>query len=627
MVHDRYLYDVDRGAYTVDRFLEDVDRRYGGVDSVLLWHTYPNLGIDDRNQYEMFRDLPGGPTAVKEMVEDFHRHHVRVFFPVMLWDQGTRDEGRPDWEAIAAEMKEVDADGINGDTTTGLPRIFAETAESLHHPIVFEPELGLGSDEMLAYNYSSWGYWHDQFAPSVSRYKWLEPTHMVHLCARWSHDHTDDLQEAFFNGIGFESWENVWGIWNQFTPRDAEALRRVAMVERRFATMLTSAQWEPYTPTLEYGVFASKWPAGRQTLWTLINRNSFNVDGEQLAIPAETGMRYFDLWNGQELHPQSFKGQTTLSFEIESRGFDAILATASPDEGLQEFLKSMSRLSDRPLASYSSLWQPLKMHIVEMPATKSYAQAPDGMVLIPAGDFRFQVNGVEIEGMDEDGVDFQYPWEDSPRRYHDHLMHMHAYWMDKSLVTNAEFKRFLDATHYRPKDDHNFLRDWKDGSYPEGWGNKPVTWVSIEDARAYATWAGKRLPHEWEWQYAAQGSDGRTYPWGDNWDQAQVPVVDHGRTMMPAKDVEMHPGAASPFGVEDLVGNVWQWTDEYVDDHTRAAVLRGGSHYQPVGAIWYFPQAYKLSEHGKYLLMAPSLDRSGAIGFRCVADISSFRNN
>jgi len=70
----------------------------------------------------------------------------------------------------------------------------------------------------------------------------------------------------------------------------------------------------------------------------------------------------------------------------------------------------------------------------------------------------------------------------------------------------------------------------------------------------------------------------------------------------------------------DLVGNVWQWTDEFVDTHTRAAILRGGSHYQPQGAKWYFPQAYRLSEHGKYLLMTPGMDRAATIGFRCVVD-------
>ena len=77
---------------------------------------------------------------------------------------------------------------------------------------------------------------------------------------------------------------------------------------------------------------------------------------------------------------------------------------------------------------------------------------------------------------------------------------------------------------------------------------------------------------------------------------------------------------ASFFGVMDMIGNVWQWTDEYVDEHTRAAILRGGSYYQPQGSIWYFPQAYRNDQHGKLLLMAPSKDRAGTLGFRCVID-------
>jgi len=99
-----------------------------------------------------------------------------------------------------------------------------------------------------------------------------------------------------------------------------------------------------------------------------------------------------------------------------------------------------------------------------------------------------------------------------------------------------------------------------------------------------------------------------------------VPVPDKSRTMRGPDAVDVHPGGASPFHVMDMVGNVWQWTEEFVDEHTRGGILRGGSYYQPQGSIWYFPQAYKLNEHGKLLLTSPSLDRSAALGFRCVQD-------
>ncbi len=199
-------------------------------------------------------------------------------------------------------------------------------------------------------------------------------------------------------------------------------------------------------------------------------------------------------------------------------------------------------------------------------------------------------------------------------------MQVKAFYMDCSPVTNQQFKKFLDAPHYTPRDTHNFLRDWQGGTFQDGAANKPVTWVSLDDARAFAHWAGKRLPHEWEWQYAAQGNDGPSYPWGNDWNTAAVPSPDKGRRLTAPDRVDAHPAGTSPFGVMDLVGNVWQWTDEFEDAHARSAILRGGSYYQPSGSMWYDPQAYRLDEHGKYLLMAPSIDRLGTVGFRCVVD-------
>ena len=95
---------LSRGKYTVDRYLDDLNKRYGGIDAVLLWPVYPNIGIDDRNQHDMMRDLPGGIAGVKQMVDDFHRRGVHVLFPVMPWDTGTHDEGKPLAEAAAELM-------------------------------------------------------------------------------------------------------------------------------------------------------------------------------------------------------------------------------------------------------------------------------------------------------------------------------------------------------------------------------------------------------------------------------------------------------------------------------------------------------------------------------------------
>ncbi len=622
MVQDRYFYDPVAGKYTVDRYLDDLDTRYGGIDSVLVWHIPPNIGVDARNQYDWLRDMPGGIASVRQMVAGFHRRGVRVLFPVMLWDQGTRNEGVPNWDATARLLAEVGADGVNGDTAAEVPQTFRQASDAIGHPLVLEPECAPPEPmEALAWNNMTWGYWKYPFTPMVSVYKWLEPRHMVNVCDRWNRDKTDNLQFAFFNGVGYVSWENIWSLWNQITPRDAEALRRVSKIERANAELLISHDWEPHTLTLRYGVFATKFPGKDRTLWTLVNRNEFEVSGRQITVPFEAGVHFLDLWHGIELKPETLGNAATLNFDMEENGFGALLMLAGePDASLQKLLADMHRLSQKPLRSFSHERKSLPQRLVEISATKPASTAPNGMVRVPHGDFLFDVHGIMIEGGNFEGLDVQEPWEESARRHHQHQMRLKAFYIDRYPVTNEEFKRFLDAARYRPLDDHNFIRDWKSGMYPEGWAKKPVTWVSIEDARAYAAWAGKRLPHEFEWQYAAQGTDGRRYPWGDGWRSDAVPSFDTGRELPPASDVDAHPAGASPFGVMDLVGNVWQWTDEFQDDHSRGGILRGGSHYRPVGARWYFPEAFRLDEHGKFLLMAPSTDRAGTVIFRCVVD-------
>ena len=150
---------------------------------------------------------------------------------------------------------------------------------------------------------------------------------MVNVCERWATDRTDGLQSAFFNGVGYESWENVWGVCNQFTPRDAEALRRIATIERAMADLLVSPDWEPHVPTLQQGRVRQPIPGEGQ------NALAAGQSLEQGSRRRATGRaafrgrsRYYDLWNGVELKP-AIDGQTAkLAFPIEARGYGAVLA-------------------------------------------------------------------------------------------------------------------------------------------------------------------------------------------------------------------------------------------------------------------------------------------------------------
>lgn len=135
------------------------------------------------------------------------------------------------------------------------------------------------------------------------------------------------------------------------------------------------------------------------------------------------------------------------------------------------------------------------------------------------------------------------------------------YRIGKYPVTNAQYKRFIDANPQQPVPNH---WDTQARAYPPSLENHPVAYVNLDDAQAFCHWAGCRLPRELEWEKAARGTKGFVYPWGNEWLDGVCNVKSSGTT-----PVDTYPEGISPYGVWDMSGNVWEWTTE--------GVLRGGS--------------------------------------------------
>lgn len=223
------------------------------------------------------------------------------------------------------------------------------------------------------------------------------------------------------------------------------------------------------------------------------------------------------------------------------------------------------------------------------------------MVLIPAGEF---VMGSDKGDQDEAPV---------------HRVYLHAFYIDKFEVTNGRFAKYVEAIQSEPP------WGFSDKSTPVIHADRPVRWVNWMDAMGYCLWSGKRLPTEAEWEKAARGTDERIFPWGND---PPTPVhAIYGLKEGGAETVSVvgsHPMGQSPYGVQDMAGNLYEWVmDWYADNfytnspainprgpsEGTAKVQRGGS---------YLNTPYRL--RSSFRTKGDPTEQDPNVGFRCAQD-------
>lgn len=214
---------------------------------------------------------------------------------------------------------------------------------------------------------------------------------------------------------------------------------------------------------------------------------------------------------------------------------------------------------------------PTAAPVKEEPAAKGPV-IEDGMVLVPAGSF---LSGPQKQARETK-----------------------AFWIDLRPVTNGEYRRFCEITGYRAP------KYWTEGKFREP--DAPVVGVSWYDAFKFAAWAGKSLPSKDQWEKAARGRGGRVFPWGDEFDATRC-VFGQPDDAERIDPVGQHPEGASEWGVQDLCGLVWEWTDSPDPNDQEQRVICGGSWCDP-------PDFLRCDEH----LAAYPKDKYDNIGFRCV---------
>ena len=575
MVWDETFLNHATGEYHVDAIVRDGIHRFGGYDAIVLWHAYPRIGFDDRNQFDYYNELPGGLPGLRKVVERFHAHNMRVFIDYNPWDTGTRRTGLTDAQACADLVKAINGDGIFLDTLGEGAEAMRAAADAAKPGIALESELAMPISAIPT-NHLSWAQWFDSdAAPGVLRNRWLEQRHMMHFIRRWDTSHVGEIQLAWMNGAGMLVWENIFGSWNGWSARDQATLRSMLPVQRHFTRHFTHGEWTPMVSTAVKGLYASEWKLDGVRLWTLANRQAASASGSLMDVQLGVGERLFDPFTGQEL--SSAKGEIAGN---EIAGLLAVPAGRLTPE-LEAYLVARSKHISAKLA---------RVHVpaprlsgTEHRRPRQVLEAPPGMLEVGAGS-RIVVTKFRQRECGERG----YAPVGGPRELHAEFAERRTiefgrFALMRHGVTNAEFVDFLEATGYYPKRDENFLKHFDQQHPKSGEEGLPVRYVNLEDAHAYANWKGWRLPSDADWQVA----------------------------------METEPALVTQ-------NPLWNWTDsEYSDGHTRYCILKGGAAWRAEGSAWYADSGVHSPDFAaKFIQIWAGLDRCATIGFRCAVSLA-----
>lgn len=677
---DKKYYDYEKQQYTFYKNLFEYDSLTGGYDIFTLWPTWPRLGLDQRNQWDMYRDLPGGLMELKKQVEFTHLSGKKYFISYNPWDEGTRKEDQ--FKGMEELLRATDADGVVLDTRGASSRELQATADKVRPGIIMYSE-GMAVPRDMPGIVS--GRVHDALVmpPPLNLNKLIKPDFAIFRVLQLADDRLHrELAISFFNGYGVEINTMRPGR-PDWIEEEFAYMGRTTKILRENKSVFNNESFAPLVPTLIDSVYVNCWDGPGKRLFTIYSVNPKGVNGELFEfvdpseyLPAEKiiGQYHFvDLWNHEEIKPIMKKEKAFIPVKIEAFP-SAWLNTRREGNvgcvgvfphllnvqitGAKLLAKANNPVVDKivltgenptyrskqyvfPVSGgsvvsvdYRRLFpgdirkivvqlfgnQELFDEVVITPSNgrpfliseqeRSFSTfvTPEDMVAIPAGLFKFYTR------RDPGTLDPFIAFPD----FNDTLnMVIQRYFIDRYPVTNAKYKKFIAQTSYKPKDTTNYLKHWLNDNPIKGTEDYPVVYVNLDDARAYAAWAGKRLPTEKEWQYAAQGTDMRKYPWGNKMDSTRCNY-----NLNFSTPVNRYPKGGSPYKVMDLVGNVWQMTaDVYDNGSYYYNIIRGGSYYHPTQSIWYVTGGPLPVDHPEMLLlMAPGLDRNATVGFRCVKD-------
>jgi len=306
---DQKYYDRQAGKYFFDEFLKEKDPLIGWYDAYMVWPTWPRLGLDQRNQWDMYRDLPGGLNEVRRQAEFAQAHGTRYFIAYNPWDESTRWEDH--LKGMEDVLRETNTDGVVLDTRGESSREFQETVDRVKPGIILYSE-GMAVPKDMPGIVA--GRVHDALymPPPLNLNKLIKPEFAIFRVLQLAEGRLHrEIAVAFFNGYGSEL--NIMRPGRpDWIDEEYRYLGQTTKILRCNSSSFMSRNWVPLIPTLADSIWVNKWPTAAKTIYTVYNLRPEGWNGPLFEVPVSRDSHYVDLWHHEELDPVTVGGQAYI---------------------------------------------------------------------------------------------------------------------------------------------------------------------------------------------------------------------------------------------------------------------------------------------------------------------------
>lgn len=330
-VFGKEAYDYESNQLDIDRLLDQGDE-FGGYDVIIIWHQYPRLGVDQRNQWNFYDDFPSGREGIKQIVDRAHKRGTKVFLPFKPWDVGQNESSDSVAMSIAALVRDTDIDGFFLDCMDSVPKSFRQFVDEIKPGVVFYSEGHPGQRSALEILTSSW----DQYSnwepmPESDLLRFMMPEHISPIIARWHVGDKKDMliKRAIFNGTGIVIWQDIFGSWLPYSSEQKAIIKKWKTLWCANRHTFLCKRPIPLYPTMIKGLHCNMFPSdkGDEIIYVLYNENEKKVTGS-LLINADPAIKNaIECWSGAETSIKFTDKGTEIISSVDGKQLTVIKAS------------------------------------------------------------------------------------------------------------------------------------------------------------------------------------------------------------------------------------------------------------------------------------------------------------